>query len=90
MSDVEMVREWVELGQMVDEVLRVDGPLMVERLVEGRSLRELSRMVGLSPTYLSQVRSGVSVISPGSYLRLAEVFDESSKEEEEEPDTCDL
>ena len=78
MNDGEIVlTERIErhLAERVElkEVLRLAGKSAVNRRLETRSLRELSRLTGLSATYLSQVRSGETTISMGAYLRLLEV-----------------
>lgn len=38
------------------------------------SLRECSRLTGLSPTYLSHCRSGTVSLSFGAYVRLSELW----------------
>ena len=53
--------------------LDADGPALVAAAQGDRSLRELAKVVGLSPTYLSLVRTGQKRISVRAYSRLAEV-----------------
>lgn len=47
------------------------GPAIIKAATKGRSLRELSRMSGLSPTYLSLVNNGKQRISPAAFVTLA-------------------
>ena len=46
-----------------DACLRVTGPIAIEKAKRGRSLRDLARASGLSPTYLSLVARGQQRIS---------------------------
>lgn len=50
------------------------GPQLVKAAVGTGSLRELSRRSGLSPTYLSLVRTGTIRISIESYMTLLRVL----------------
>jgi len=67
----EWVRQWVDQGEEIRSVLDQDGPETIERLMMmGYSLRGIARDTHLSATYLSQVKSGQSRISPTAYLSL--------------------
>ncbi len=67
----EFVRQWVDRGEEIRAVLDSDGPETVERLMMmGHSLRGIARETGLSATYLSQVKTEKSRISPRAYLSL--------------------
>lgn len=49
------------------------GPRLIATLTLDRSLRQVAKASGLSPTYLSQVATQKQVISAGAYLMLIEV-----------------
>lgn len=49
------------------------GPKIIATATAARSLRELSRMSGLSPTYLSLVSNGKQRISPAAFVTLARI-----------------
>jgi len=53
-----------------DAALEAWGARAIEIAKRGRSLRELARATGLSPTYLSRVSTGEIQISPGALLDL--------------------
>jgi transcriptional regulator with XRE-family HTH domain len=60
----------------VDDMLPDFGKALAESVygTRGRmTLREAARQTGLSPTYLSHVRSGRVTVSPGAYLKLSKV-----------------
>lgn len=58
---------------VIDYDLLNEGPKLIKMLtVDGEwSLRELAKMSGLSPAYLSQVTNGHTTISHGAYCRIA-------------------
>ena len=64
----------VSKWHFISERLRYYGPILVDKLTEHRSLRELSRLSGLSPTYLSEVKKGNVVISTNAYLELCDLL----------------
>lgn len=55
----------------LDMKLIYEGPEIVKALTAFSSLRQLAYEVGLSPTYLSQVKNGKVVISPAAFVKLA-------------------
>jgi len=48
------------------------------------SLRECSRLTGLSPTYLSHCRSGTVSLSFGAYVRLSELWNKLQREQQKQ------
>lgn len=63
-----------DLRKAVQSGLAVSGPRMIKRLTADQSLRELARRTGLSPTYLSMVKNGKTVISEDAFLTLSLQF----------------
>lgn len=53
-----------------EAALEMHGPTAVRLAMRGRSLRELAKSCGLSPTYLSRVETGGIVVSPAALLAL--------------------
>jgi len=47
------------------------------------SLRECSRLTGLSPTYLSHCRSGAVSLSFGAYVRLSQLWNKLQREQQQ-------
>ncbi len=74
-SFADRVTDWLHEGSIVREGLAHEGQEIVWRLtVNGRfSLRQLAGRAGLSPTYLSMVAHGKSIISPEAFLKLADI-----------------
>ena len=72
MSDFyEQVKDVVIAMQAVRNDLISEGPAIIERAsTHYGSLRKAAKAVGLSPTYLSMVGMGVTVISPDAYVRI--------------------
>lgn len=65
------VDAWLAKSHRIKTLLRKHGPTAIEsRLREGGSLRQLAERVGLSPTYLSNVRTGKDTISPAAFVKL--------------------
>ena len=52
--------------------LETMGISAVRLRTECRSLRQLAKITGLSPTYLSCVRAGEKQISMGAYIKIVE------------------
>jgi hypothetical protein len=50
--------------------MQCSGASLVNMLTELRSLRQLARISGLSPSYLSQVRARQANISTGAFRKL--------------------
>lgn len=69
------VAGWIKSGERVRQSLKSKGPLVVKQACATKSLRELSRRAGLSPTYLSRVATGQAVISPGAFLKVVGEID---------------
>lgn len=60
--------------------LEMLGPRLIAVLTENRSLRQLAKTSGLSPTYLSMVAQQKQVISAGAYTLLMRVFNNGDKQ----------
>lgn len=50
------------------------GPAVIIELMEYISLREIGRRCGLSPTYLSRVKTGDATISVRSFVQIVELL----------------
>lgn len=64
------VNDWIEESGDIREGLDHYGHRLVESMCVGRTLRQLARDSGLSPTYLSQVNNERVIISPHAFARL--------------------
>ena len=75
MSFVDRVDDWIGEGRYIHEGLTREGPLLIRGIMRTRkiSLRDLAKVAGVSPTYLSQVTHGEAVLSPDRYCRLVEL-----------------
>jgi len=63
----------IDEADVIRGLLTLEAPLLIRRITRPAgsvSLRELARMTGLSPTYLSEVATGKKLISHGAYLKL--------------------
>lgn len=67
---VERIKRHRKEKQEIARELVNAGKARVKELCRTRSLRQVGRETGLSPTYLSMVRSGLVPISQGAYLLL--------------------
>ena len=72
-SLAERVQLLLDETKIVKERLRVEGPRMINTMLEERSLRSIARESGLHPTYLSNVRNGHRFISPKAFIVLARI-----------------
>lgn len=70
-----LVRHLSNDNKLRDATRRL-GPFLVEHAMHstGESLRGVGRRANLSPTYLSQVRSGRTLISFGAFVALVELL----------------
>ena len=75
-EEARVVRDWIESGVKVRRVLSTSGSRIIRQVCGRISLRELSRRTGLSPTYLSQVATKKTVISPEAFLKVQGVVNE--------------
>lgn len=67
------VQQFLDEEEIVQEGLAHEGQRIVDQMCSAHgsmSLRELARRTQLSPTYLSQVRNGHSIISAHAFLRV--------------------
>lgn len=65
-------RHLVERKAIIGLLAR-DGPRLMTILTQTRSLRDVARATGLSPTYLSHVANRQCVVSKLAFLKLAEL-----------------
>lgn len=71
----ELLARYETMGLAVDAALHHVGPeLVVHGVCVFGSLRKLAKAIGLSPTYLSQVRNRKLTISGKSFTRLYEAL----------------
>lgn len=70
----ERVERMLDEEIIVREGLAYEGRGILDALTITLSLREIGRRTGVSPTYLSMVHHGKSIISPGAYLKLDELY----------------
>lgn len=66
------VKNYLDEELVIREGLWYEGPLLIERLTAHKSLRQLARETGFSPTYLSQVSSGKVILNERAFVRLSE------------------
>jgi transcriptional regulator with XRE-family HTH domain len=69
-EEARLVRDWIESGDKVRRILSSSGSKMIKKACQRISLRELARRTGLSPTYLSQVATKKTSISPEAFLKV--------------------
>lgn len=74
------ILECGRIQDQIDDALPEFGPMVMDELMKDRSLREIGRKTELSPTYLSRVKNGVVVISPGAYLKLMQLLNYSPED----------
>ena len=70
---VQIVRRFNKLKSEMDKALAEQGPVIIKRLCQARSLGSLALASDLSVTYLSLVSRGLVTISPGAFIKLAKV-----------------
>lgn len=75
-EETRIVREWIESGDKVRRILARSGSKAIKKICKQMSLRELARRTGLSPTYLSQVATKKTSISPEAFLKIHEVIND--------------
>ena len=75
-----LVRRWIADGEKVRRLLASEGSKTVKAVCESISLRELGRRTGYSATYLSQVATGKTVISPVAFLKVCSERKPTSEE----------
>ena len=77
-SLVPRVREHLDERKAIADALKVQGPVVVDRLLNlgtwATSLRQLARDTDISPTYLSRIHREQLDISPGLFLVLSDLL----------------
>lgn len=70
---IENLREFLDQGGVIRQGIWAEGPGLIDYLVEHYgSLRKAAKATGMSPTYLSQVRSSKTIMAPERFMDLYE------------------
>jgi len=79
------IRDHLGEGADIDEDLRTQGPLVIDRLLNfygwETSLRQLAKDAGVSATYLSRVHRGQLDISKRTFLVLSDMLQDRTQHE---------
>jgi AraC-like DNA-binding protein len=68
------VAKYIEHRKEMREVLLAEAPRLVEQVTASIGLREAARRLGLSCTYLSRIKTGHTLCSPETFLRIADLL----------------
>lgn len=66
--DYSRLCDFITEREEVEFYVEVHGPILIRHAMQSMSLRALAKGVGVSPTYLSMVHNGHSVISVETFL----------------------
>lgn len=75
MSDV---AKYIEHRKEMRDLLVAEAPKLVEEVTSSIGLREAGRRLGLSCTYLSRIKTGHTLCSPETFLRIADLLKSKS------------
>ena len=76
MTNTQALKNWIKAREAVGQHEAPEWDQLIELAMEkqGVSLRGLARLMGFSPTYVSQVRTGKAVPSEAFAKKLGEVI----------------
>ena len=68
------IRDWQSEGNHLQQGVSFEGPRLIHRLLGKHwGYRKLSKVCGLSPTYLCRMANGKMLMSFSAYLRLCKI-----------------
>jgi hypothetical protein len=70
-----VARHWGEQDELRAELTKQGLEVLREAREKNLGVRAIAKRVGVSPTYISQVKRGKVAISPAVYLRICEELD---------------